>query len=94
MDEKGQNAWFRPKRYGYGAEPANWKGWLATAVYLTCMVAIVWTLIRAQMLAASGSEQSVLLWTALAVITVVFIVLCWVKTEGKWRWRWGQDNEQ
>lgn len=94
MFENDPNAWFRPKRYGYGAEPANWKGWLATAVYLAVMIAIVWTLIREQVFSASGSEQSVLLWTALVVITLVFIGLCWMKTDGKWRWRWGQDNER
>jgi len=22
--------WFKPKSHGYGASPANWKGWAAT----------------------------------------------------------------
>ena len=26
--------WFTPKRYGYGATPANWKGWVATLAFI------------------------------------------------------------
>ena len=34
--------WFRPKRYGHGASPANWKGWAAIAGYMIATGAILW----------------------------------------------------
>jgi len=88
----GGEYWFRPKRYGYGAEPSNWKGWLATGAFIAFAVAIsleflVWP-------ATSGDEfvrAELLTWIAvLGVATGAFIWLCWKKTEGEWRWRWGK----
>ena len=32
--------WFKPHVYGYGAIPANWKGWAAIAVYVAAMFAL------------------------------------------------------
>ena len=32
--------WFKPKTYGYGATPANWKGWAAVAVYVAVILAL------------------------------------------------------
>ena len=31
--------WFRPKSHGYGATPADWRGWAATAVFAIGLVA-------------------------------------------------------
>ena len=90
MDGTDRQAWFRPKRYGYGAEPASWKGWLATGIYLAILVAIVWRLVGVQTSHPPAAGQAVLLWAALIAVTLAFVVLCWMKTEGKWRWRWGQ----
>jgi hypothetical protein len=28
-----KKAWFGPKRFGYGASPRSWEGWLATALF-------------------------------------------------------------
>ena len=28
--------WFRPKRYGYGATPITWQGWLLTVLSWSC----------------------------------------------------------
>ncbi len=92
MADIEQRAWFRPKRYGYGAEPANWKGWLAAGIHLAVFAGIVWRLVSEQAHPAPVSEQAVLWWTALIVATLAFLVLCWMKTDGKWRWRWGQDD--
>ncbi len=81
MMEKATGAWFRPKRYGWGASPANWKGWLATAVFMALAVAIT-------QVAALPFNIA-----ALAALTVVFIWIVWKKTDGSWRWRWGPDDE-
>ena len=35
----------------------------------------------------------VAIWLVLMVIvTLTFVRLCWVKTEGQWCWRWGQSE--
>ncbi|MBU1270467.1 MAG: hypothetical protein KKA06_07410 [Nanoarchaeota archaeon] len=26
--------WFKPKSFGYGAQPVTWDGWLSTAVFI------------------------------------------------------------
>jgi len=28
------------------------------------------------------------------VLTAVFVFVCWRKTEGGWRWRWGDDERR
>jgi hypothetical protein len=33
--------WFKPKRYGWGAIPANWKGWLATFGFIAIIYAFL-----------------------------------------------------
>ena len=82
-----QTYWFRPKRYGYGAEPANWRGWLATGVYLAVVLAIAWFGMIAP--ALQGQVASALAWVALIALTAAFLWLCRAKCEGVWRWRWG-----
>ena len=74
--------WFVPKRIGWGAVPATWQGWVATAVFVALAAAV-------GNLAAHRSP----VWTALLVPVVGgFIWLSWVKTDGEWRWHWGRDG--
>lgn len=94
MSGAEERPWFRPKRYGYGAEPVNWKGWLATGVYLAVVAGIVWRLVGGQTFSTVSGGQAVLWWTVLIAATVAFVALCWAKTDGKWRWRWGHDEER
>ncbi len=88
----GHAYWFRPKRYGYGAEPSNWKGWLATGAFIAFAVAVSFWLLDWP--ATGGGEfvwTNVLTWIALlGTATGAFIWLCWQKTDGEWRWRWGK----
>lgn len=75
--------WFRPKLFGYGVVPVTWQGWAATFA----VVALAMPIAR---LAAGGN----LAWLALAIPLVVgFIWLCYVKTDGDWRWRWGRSGD-
>ena len=32
-----KRGWFGPKAFGWGASPASWEGWLATAVFILAM---------------------------------------------------------
>ena len=78
--------WFKPKTYGYGARPANWKGWLATAVFL--LVCLAWA-------GLTVGQDPPPRWGAMAfviglmVLIVGFSVLARKKTDGEWRWQWG-----
>lgn len=76
--------WFRPKRYGYGATPVTWQGWVVTLIAAIVIAAAFATPI------VTGAS----LWAGIAIIfgVVAFFALfaiCRRKTEGEWRWRWG-----
>ncbi len=74
--------WFRPKRYGYGASPVNWKGWSVTAVYVVLLLAVT--------LATAG--HLLLRFGAFAVLMALLIWIVWKKTDGTWRW--GPDEKE
>ena len=78
------SAWFRPKRYGWGASPVNWKGWLATAVFVVLTVAVALALAGEPLLIRLG---------ALVAVLALFIWIAVKKTEGDLRWRWGSDEK-
>ena len=81
-----QDHWFRPKAYGYGAQPANWKGWLATLAFMA--VFGLWGLLT---LGGTPDRASWLLFFAgVALLTFGFSVFAKSKTKGGWRWRWGK----
>ena len=81
--------WFKPHRYGYGASPANWKGWAATLIY----VAVITTLASALAPTPSSSSAEILAWiAALCLPTALFVWISWRKTDGQWRWRWGSRD--
>ena len=86
--------WFRPKRYGYGAEPINWKGWAATVGYVVLVVA--WTAAMIGVPSITSGEPlsgNILIWgVLLAILTLAFVLMCWVKTDGEWRWRWNKKE--
>jgi len=77
--------WFRPKRYGYGATPVTWQGWVLTLGTVLAMVAVSLTLRlteRSYWGLAALFAFDVFALAALAIVS-------YRKTEGGWRWRWG-----
>ncbi|MGA7323377.1 MAG: hypothetical protein WBX25_02550 [Rhodomicrobium sp.] len=77
--------WFRPKRYGYGSTPSNWKGWLATILFVALIVGI------SKILEQNANP----VWLAIAAaVTILFVWLVWTKTSGEWRWRWGSTDKE
>lgn len=75
-----QEYWFRQKRYGLGAGmPTHWKGWLLVALWCAAVVPLA-------MLAATRPVAG---FAGIAALTIPFVWICWRKTEGGWRWRWG-----
>ena len=86
--------WFRPKRYGYGAEPKSWQGWLATGLFVAAVALIAWfgmvePAVHGQQVSTIGT---ILMWSVLIAMTAGFVWFCHQKTDGRWRWRWGRDD--
>ena len=75
--------WFKPKSHGYGATPANWKGWVASLAFL---------LVASQQNPGSTfSGWAIGVWALMvAVLVVGFVRLARAKTDGEWKWRWGK----
>ena len=73
--------WFRPKRFGFGAVPVTWQGWTATGLMLA-LAALIGNLAEHR-----GTAYVMLL----APVLAGFLWLCWTKTDGAWRWRWGRE---
>jgi hypothetical protein len=84
--------WFKPKSHGYGASPANWKGWAASLGLIVVDMVIVFALLVGPLLSGTqpGIGRIVLLAILMIATTAVFVWICKVKTDGEWRWRWGK----
>ena len=61
----GNEFWFRPRDYGYGAAPTTWEGWMTVAVYLTVVVVATYFFKRQ----ANGLPLAQ--WTAIMVVATV-----------------------
>ena len=89
------DAWFKPKTHGYGASPANWKGWAAMAAYVGGTAAMTVPLMVVPSLDHDGPALwQLALWVVLfCVATSTFVRLARGKTAGEWRWRWGESEQ-
>jgi len=83
--------WFKPKRYGYSATPVTWQGW---AVTLTAALVVAGSIVAMNLLAAQSDAVAWLVWAALIVTaTWWFVQFCRRRTDGEWRWRWGNRSD-
>ncbi len=84
--------WFKPKAYGYGATPSNWKGWAAVAVFVAVIVGLTLPLLAwpADMPASPKVWQVATWGLMVALLTFGFVRLSRAKTDGQWSWRWGK----
>jgi len=82
--------WFVPKTHGYGAYPSHWKGWAIVIAYgIGITVFSVWMLLPDAAGEITGAALAA--WAGLlALVTAGFIWFCRHKTDGEWRWRWGE----
>lgn len=83
--------WFKPKTHGYGATPMNWKGWAATALFALAVDGFATTALSALGPLDSASDYAIV-FGGVAAITVPFVWLCRIKTNGPWRWQWGHHD--
>jgi hypothetical protein len=82
--------WFKPKRYGYGAAPANWRGWLATVGFIVIAYAFLAGIVAYR---SELTVETVIVWAvAFVALELAFIWIAWKKTDGVWRWRWGSKD--
>jgi hypothetical protein len=84
--------WFKPKRYGYGATPSNWKGWAATAAFVLVVLATSLFIFAWQPGGGTprGASQIAAWLLTVAILTGGFVWLARAKTDGQWGWRWGK----
>jgi hypothetical protein len=81
--------WFKPKRFGYGATPTNWKGWASTFAFVLVLVSLFFVVTGARNGAVSAGVLTI--WVVLvAIATLVFLRIARARTDGAWRWRWGE----
>jgi hypothetical protein len=81
--EQQPKYWFRAKRYGWGwGLPLSWQGWVVFAIYFALLAGVVvWF---------RFDHQPVMFVTAVVLLSLVLLAVCWVKGEPP-RWRWGGD---
>jgi hypothetical protein len=80
--------WFRQKKFGYGATPSTWQGWVLAIVSCLALFGVV-------LLGPAIRDNSLrALWMVLgsAAVVVPSTVIAYFKTEGGWRWRNGRDD--
>jgi len=83
--------WFRPKRYGYGATPTTWEGWVVT---IAVAVVLAGSVVAMNMLVDRSNLVAWMTWAAIvAAMTFCFVQLSRRRTDGEWRWRWGAENK-
>ncbi len=88
--------WYKPKTHGYGAYPTNWKGWAFIGAFIVAIQVVMWPLVVGPALnkqpppTVGGVALSLAI---VAAITWMFIRTVRTKTDGEWRWRWGERKE-
>ena len=81
--------WFRQKKFGYGATPNTWQGWVLTIVSSLAVFGVI--------LAAPAIRDNLLrmAWVVLglSVNVIITVTISYKKTEGGWRWRPASSSE-
>jgi hypothetical protein len=82
--------WFRPKQYGYGATPVTWEGWVFTLV-VAVLIAAMSSYVFGR--GAPPGAMAIVVWAVVVVAIIAGTVrVARTKTEGAWRWRWGDPE--
>ncbi len=78
MSNNRKQPWFSQRRFGYGSGlPVRWQGWAVLAIYALLIYLAVQFL---------GALLKLIL---IVGATLVLAAICYHRTEGGWRWRWG-----
>jgi hypothetical protein len=79
--------WFRQKRFGYGATPNTWQGWLFTIGGALLTVGVIF----AADFMRDNAQRFWLIAIGLPLVLIPTVLITHAKTEGGWRWRSGSD---
>jgi hypothetical protein len=83
--------WFSPKRYGYGATPVAREGW---AVTFGAAAVVAGSVVAMNLLVEQSNVVAWLLWAVvIGGVTFWFVRPARDRTDGEWRWRWGNRAE-
>ena len=84
--DRDERYWFKPRRYGWGARPITWEGWLFV-IALFVFLAGVSIYVRNNY----DNLAVCLLWLAIMFIAA-FAAISFAKrkTNAPWRFRWGR----
>ena len=75
-------AWFRQKKFGYGAGwPIAWQGWAVLGIY------VVIAMIAGLMWESHHEVYRIAAAILFALATLALILVSRAKTRGGWRWR-------
>jgi hypothetical protein len=81
--------WFKQRRYGLGATPVTWQGWLLMMIVAAIVAGCVWLIALAgRHDSPAGALGAIVL---LLVVVASLVYVSWRKTEGGWRWHWGNE---
>lgn len=69
--------WFKPRRFGYGATPTTWEGWVVVLAFMAYLLAI-----------SSFMTEDVTFYAVAGIIAI--FVISKKKTDGEWKWSWGK----
>ena len=80
--------WFKQKKFGYGATPSTWQGWVVTVVSALAVFGVILSgpTIRDNVL------RAVWIGAGLLITVIVTVSITYRKTEGGWRWRNGRND--
>ena len=82
--------WFKPKTFGFGAAPATRQGWALGIAYVVALVAVSVVLVPFGEVVSAGRIAA---WGLIVVAaTAAAIYVAWLKTDGRWQWRWTKRN--
>lgn len=78
--------WFPAKRFGWGwGLPVCWQGWVVLVVYIGLVLAVAANF--------PPHQQTAKFAILVALLTVAFIIICWIKGEPP-GWRWGDKDKR
>jgi hypothetical protein len=83
--------WFKPKRYGYGATPVTWEGWAVIGAAVAIVVVAFLLLLSDR--GATGFANWIAFIAVLVITLAALSMLSARKTDGAWRWRWGNQSD-
>lgn len=75
--------WFRHKRFGLGAGlPIAWQGWALLGLHIALILGLTLLL----------KDKPIAMIAAVLIVALLPLPIYAARTEGGWRWRWGDDK--